>query len=256
MLHMADEHWDNPKCRWDVLKAHHEEAVARRALIAKYGDLYCAMQGQWDKRADKSSLRPEHQHGDYLDRLVKTGAEWYSPYRHNIGLIGLGNHETAIYKYHETCLIDRLCQSLRDKGGITCKGGYGGWIRVMLSRTTQQFSHRIYYHHGSGGGGPVTKGLIDFNRISEYIDADSIICGHVHWKNHTPREWVRLNESSCLVREQRHFIRCGTYKDEYDDGHAGFHIEKGRGPRPLGGWWQRFYVKNCRLMIEWTEAKA
>jgi hypothetical protein len=256
ILWMTDEHWDHPKCDLDLLKQHHDEAAARGALIVKAGDTFCAMQGQWDKRADKSSLRPEHQRGDYLDALVKTAADWYSPWKANIGLIGLGNHETAIYKYHETCLVERLCQSLRDKGGITHKGGYTGWVRLMLTgHGTKRFSYRVHYDHGYGGGGPVTKGAIDFNRKAEYIDADAIVMGHVHYKNSNAGQRVRLNESSVLTKEPVYYIRCGTYKDEYEDGYAGYHIEKGRGPRPLGGWWQRFTIRRDHLAVDWLEAK-
>lgn len=256
VLWMADEHWDNPKCNLELLKAHHNEAAARGAIIAKVGDTFCAMQGQWDKRADKSSIRPEHQHGDYLDRLVKTAADWYSPWKANIGLIGMGNHETAIYRHHETCLIERLCERLQERGGIVRKGGYSGWVRVMLTgNTTRRYSYRVHYDHGFGGGGPVTKGAIDFNRKGEYIVADAIVMGHVHWKGNTPVERVSLNDSSTLTRDSSSYIRCGTYKDEYEDGYAGYHIEKGRGPRPLGGWWQRFSVRGDRLVVDWLEAK-
>jgi hypothetical protein len=257
ILWMSDEHWDHPKCNLDLLKQHHTEAVDRGALIVKVGDTFCAMQGQWDKRADKSSLRPEHQTGDYLDCLVRTASAWYAPWKQNIALIGLGNHETAIYKYHETCLVERLCQSLRDKGGIAHKGGYSGFVRVKLTRnTTGRDNYTIYYNHGFGGGGPVTKGSMDFNRMSEFIVADALVSGHVHWKQSIPVRRKSLNNSSVLVTDQVHYIRCATYKDEYDDGYAGYHVEKGRGPRPLGGWWQRFSVKNNKFRVEWIEAIA
>lgn len=256
LLWMSDEHWDHPKCKLDLLKAHHDEAVERGALIIKVGDTFCAMQGRGDPRGDKESVRSEHWGGDYLDRLVKTAANWYAPWKDNIAVIGLGNHETSVYKHHETCLVERLTQSLQDKGGIARKGGYCGWIRAMMSRFQQRFSHRAFYHHGFGGGGPVTKGLIDFNRIAEWVDADSIISGHVHWKQHTPVQRLRLNEASQLTRDYVHFVRCSTYKDEFEDGHAGFHVEKGRGPRPLGGWWQRFSTNNDQLIVDWIEAKS
>jgi hypothetical protein len=257
VLWMSDEHWDHPKCDLSLLKIHHNEAVARGAAIIKVGDTFCAMQGKGDPRGDKESIREEHHKGNYLDALVKTAADWYEPYKNNIAVIGLGNHETSVYKHHETCLIDRLCQSLRDKGGVTCKGGYSGWLRIMPDfNGTRRYSYRAFYHHGFGGGGPVTKGLIDFNRIAEWVDADAIISGHVHWKNCTPIQRMRLSESSVIIQEQMHFIRCGTYKDEFEDGHAGFHVEKGRGPRPLGGWWQRIYQRGDRMMVDWIEAKS
>jgi hypothetical protein len=256
LLWLADEHWDHPKCDLNLLKSHHNEARDRGALVVKVGDTFCAMQGKGDPRGDKESVREEHWGGNYLDLLVKTAADWYSPWKENIAVIGLGNHETSVYKHHETCLIDRLCQSLRDKGGIAHKGGYSGWIRMLLTHSaTQRWSYRAFYHHGFGGGGPVTKGMIDFNRIAEWVDADAIISGHVHWKNCTPVERMRINDASAIQRDQMHFIRCGTYKDEFEDGHAGFHVEKGRGPRPLGGWWQRFSVRNKKFQVDWIEAK-
>jgi hypothetical protein len=143
ILWMADEHFDHPKCNLDLLKQHHNEAVDRGALIVKAGDTFCAMQGKGDPRGDKGSVRDEHWGGNYLDLLVSTAAEWYAPYRNNIAIIGLGNHETSVYKHHETCLIERLCQSLRDKGGITRKGGYSGWVRLMLTgHGTKTYSYR------------------------------------------------------------------------------------------------------------------
>lgn len=254
-LWMADEHWDNPKCNLALLKDHHNEAAARGAIIVKVGDTYCAMQGKGDKRGDKDSVRPEHQHGNYLDTLVKTAADWYSPWRENIGLIGMGNHETSVYRYHETCLIERLCQSLRDKGGIVHKGGYSGFVRYRLSRhSTSRGSYVCHYNHGSGGGGPVTKGAIDYNRKAEYVVADAILMGHVHWKNNTPTRRISINNDSQIITDYMHYIRMGTYKDEYEDGYAGFHVEQGRGPRPLGGWWLRISVKHDKFHFEWSEA--
>ena len=255
VLWMSDEHWDHPKCKLDLLKEHHNEAAERGAAIIKAGDTFCAMQGKGDPRGDKESVRAEHWGGNYLDLLVKTAADWYAPWKENIKVIGLGNHETSVYKHHETCLIERLCQSLRDKGGETRKGGYSGWVRMMMARGAQTCSYRAFYHHGSGGGGPVTKGLIDFNRMAEYVDADALISGHVHWKNTTPVERISLNDASVIHRGEMQYVRCGTYKDEFEDGNAGFHIEKGRGPRPLGGWWLRLSFKNDKLRADWSEAK-
>jgi hypothetical protein len=59
------------------------------------------MQGRWDKRADKSALRPEHQGNNYFDLIVETAAEFYKPYLQHFAVMGRGNHETAIAKQHE-----------------------------------------------------------------------------------------------------------------------------------------------------------
>lgn len=252
----ADEHWDNPKCNLDLLKKHHEQAKERNAICLKFGDLFCAMQGKYDKRASKNDLRPEHQRSDYLDGLVETAAAWFEPYADNLLVCGYGNHETAIRNHHETDLLTRFTERLRAKGKPTRTGGYDGWIRLSFTiQGTKRCSLWIYYNHGWGGGGPVTKGAIDFNRIAARVDGADIVCsGHVHERMHVANVVVAINDAARPYRKQVDFIRCSTYKDEYGTGGKSWHIEKGRGPRPLGGYWMRLFFDKGRIGREFTEA--
>ena len=83
----ADHHWDNPDCDREMIKRHLEQAKERNAPVLFVGDFFCAMQGKYDKRSDKSKVRPEHQTAKYLDSLVDTAAEWLMPYREQIAVI-------------------------------------------------------------------------------------------------------------------------------------------------------------------------
>lgn len=237
VLLVSDLHWDNPHCNRELLKRHFDQAVAMNAPIISVGDLYCVMQGKYDKRSNKSDVRPEHQHGDYFDRLVNTAVDWFKPYSKHLVLLGQGNHETSVLARHESCLLDRLASGLRSGGGITRAGGYAGWVRFRITNCGKTFSTDLWYHHGFGGGGPVTQGKIDFNRYASYVDADVIACGHVHYKETFPMRRAGLTPSFTPTDRTMQCVRLGTYKDEWADGHGGFHIEKGRGPRPLGGYW-------------------
>jgi hypothetical protein len=38
----------------------------------------------------------------------------------------------------------------------------------------------------------------------------------------------------------------GTYKEEYEDGHHGWHVERGAPPKPIGG--RILRLKNVRIM--------
>lgn len=128
LLMRSDAHWDNPDSDQKLMKRHLELALERNAGIIDGGDFFCAMQGKYDKRSDKSKVRPEHQSGDYLDRLVKTAVEFHKPYAKNWVGQWLGNHDTGITKNHETCLITRMAESLREKtGAIFPVVGYSGW---------------------------------------------------------------------------------------------------------------------------------
>jgi hypothetical protein len=92
VLLRSDVHHDNPKCDQDLERQHLQEALDYDAPIIDNGDLFCAMQGRWDKRADKSALRPEHQGSNYFDLLVETAADFYDPFKSHLAVLGRGNH--------------------------------------------------------------------------------------------------------------------------------------------------------------------
>lgn len=240
----SDRHHDNAHTDWGLEKKHLDQAKQRGAGIIDSGDLFCAMQGKWDKRADRSALREEYQYGNYLDRLVEVAVDFYAPYAEHFVIIGKGNHETAISKRHETDLTERLTQGLSTKTGHTVHaGGYGGWVKFIFQITkTQRRQINLKFWHGAGGGGPVTRGVITSNRMSVFLpDADIVMTGHTHdqWTVPIARERLRAN-GELYLDEQVH-VRCGTYKDEYGDGHGGWHIERGGPPKPVGAQWLRFY---------------
>src|SRR5690606_306876 len=149
------------------------------------GDFFCAMQGKYDKRADKSSVRPEHNVSNYLDALVDTAADFFAPYADRFIIIGTGNHERAVAQSHESPLVESLVALLNRGGAQVYNGGFSGWVRFQfgLDAKGHQHSQPIYMHydHGYGGGGPVTKGVIQSNRRAVYLpDAHIVISGHVH----------------------------------------------------------------------------
>jgi hypothetical protein len=256
-LFQADEHWDNAHCRLDLLKRHHDEAKELAAPIFKFGDTFCAMQGKWDKRASQSQLRPEHRGSNYLDSLVKTASEWYRPYQENIALICPGNHETSILKRHETNLTERLC----DRLGVEM-GGYWGYVIVRLNRKVKggrksSYALHVHYHHGYGGGGEVTRGLIDNNRTRGQYIADIYFSGHIHRRNMDENQIVLCNRYGRIETREQVFLRLGTYKAEHDEP-GGYHAESGRAARPLGGWWVKFtYAKEGDLhILKYEERRA
>jgi hypothetical protein len=238
VLVMADEHFDNAKSDIELIKRHHQEAVERNAPILKFGDVFCAMQGKWDPRADQSQLRPELRGNNYLDRLVDYAEAVYSPFANNIALVAPGNHETSIGKRHQTDLTQRFVDRLRRAGSPALVGGYAGFVRIGLSNSTSRRSFDLFYHHGYGGGGEVTRGMIDNNRTRGQYDADIYVSGHIHRRNTDENIITSLNNKMTIERKQQWFVRCGTYKAE--EGPNGWHVETGKAARPQGGWWIRF----------------
>ena len=256
----SDVHHDNPKCDQKLERKHLDQAKERNAVIIDNGDLFCAMQGKYDKRSSKDAIRPEHQGGDYLDRLVDTSFDFYEPYRKQLVVLGRGNHETAIRKSHETDLTDRLAFRLRDNGKseTTFASGYGGWVRLMLVRAggTRRESIKLHHYHGSGGGGPVTRGVIQTNRMAVYTpDADVILTGHTHdeWIVPVPRQ--RISDGGVCFRDEVYHVRVPGYKDAWGDGDSGWEVETAKGPKPKGSAWMRLFLEEDEIKTEITFAK-
>ncbi len=113
ILLRSDAHHDNLYCQQALERRHLQEAKRRGALICDFGDLFCAMQGKWDKRKDDTQLRRELIGNNYLDRLVTYNAAFYEPYADSFLMLAPGNHETANLKYHQTHLTERLAERLR-----------------------------------------------------------------------------------------------------------------------------------------------
>jgi hypothetical protein len=240
-LLVSDLHWDNPHCDRGLLKNHLDEAVKRNAAIILNGDTYCCMGGKYDRRADKSLIRPEHNTDRYFDAIVDTSVEWFAPYAKNILLIGYGNHETAIIKHGETDLLQRFASTLNYATGSAVQvGGYGGTIDIrVLHDTIRGVNFVVHYYHGAGGGGPVTKGVIQDQRLLAATEGyDLTWMGHVHELYYHQNMVHRYDRSTkTLIQKPIHQLRTATYKEEWDGGYMGFHTERGRGPKPLGGYW-------------------
>lgn len=258
VLLRTDAHHDNPKCDQKLERKHLDQAVDRGAFIIDNGDCFCAMQGKYDKRGSKDALRPEHAKGDYLDLLVKTAADFYGPYARNWLLMGQGNHETAILKNHETNLNERLVERLNERHKTNVYlGGYGGWVRFLFTLGGSTRTSKVLYHyHGTGGGGPVTRGTIQTNRLAVYNpDADIVFTGHTHdeWMLTIQRQ--RLNDAGKPYHDEQLCIRAPGYKDAWGDGYGGWEVERGLSPKPLGAAWLRLYLESKTIKVEAIRAK-
>jgi hypothetical protein len=102
-------------------------------------------------------------------------------------------------------------------------------------------SKNLKYFHGSGGGGIVTKGAINLTRALEmYENMDVFIMGHIHENSsrNDVRDSISYNPGKHvheIVHKQIHLAITGSYKEEYQDGAFGWHVERGAPVKPTGG---------------------
>lgn len=248
----ADRHWDNTQSNHRLQKKHLDQAVKYGAGVFDFGDLFCAMQGKHDKRSNKSRLDVDHKSEDYLDRLVETAADFFEPYAKSVIMMAMGNHEVGVVEKHETNLTNSLVRELNTRAGTAIyNGGYSGWVVFRFVDRKTEIVKKLWYIHGYGGGGPVTRGVIQTNRKAVYLpDSDIVVTGHVHeeWKMQIAR--IRLDQNNRVMHDSQLHIQVPTYKDEYEDGYGGWHVVTGRPPKPIGAVWLHFTREDAKSPLE------
>jgi hypothetical protein len=161
--------------------------------------------------------------------------------------VGYGNHETSIIHHQETDILQRFVAILNHSCGSKVEiGGYGGVIDFKMHYDHLHTSNFVtHYYHGSAGGGIVTKGVISDQRILAMVEGyDCTWQGHVHELYYHQNIIHRYDRSTkMLLQKPIHQVRTATYKEEWADGYMGFHVERGRGPKPLGGYWMKLKVE-------------
>lgn len=244
----SDAHHDAVACDRDLEMKHLLEAKKRGAYILDIGDLFDCMQGRYDKRSDRSALREEYQHGQYLNRLVDVAAERYAPFADRWLLMSRGNHETAIAKHNDFDLTEQLYARLKPSAPHLQLGTYAGFVRLRMRRGGASCATvTIAYHHGFGGSAPVTRGVIQSNRMAiSYPDADIVWSGHTHTEFYLSLARQRVNHRDEVVRSEQVHIKSPGYKEDTIKG-EGWAVEKGFMPGSLGAWWLRIWIER------WTD---
>lgn len=239
-LLLSDLHFDNPHCQRELLIKHLDFAKENDYKILVNGDFFCCMQGKFDPRRSKSNIRPEHNKSNYLDAIISDAVNFFSPYKDQLKLIGYGNHETAILKNLETDLLQRFADLFNHKNNVNVQvGGYGGWVIFQFKDKHNAGSkqYRLKYFHGAGGGGPVTKGVIQNQRMmAQTQGADCIWMGHVHEMYTMYHTVETLNQRGVIQLKDILHVRTSSYKEEYNKGYMDFHVERGRPPKPIGSY--------------------
>jgi hypothetical protein len=194
----SDTHIDSKDCNLKQLKKDLDFMAAKDGRIFFNGDVFDAILHGDRKRHTMGN--DMFNTDDQINEIVDYAVDNLKDYVDYIDLIGIGNHETAVLKHHNFSLTRALIKELNhyrsDNLAPIELGDYKGFIRlkfnerVLLNKgkgkdLTYVWEDRkhyfdIMYFHGTGGSAPVTKGMIDFNRISTSYLANLYWTGHKH----------------------------------------------------------------------------
>lgn len=214
----SDLHIDAEDCRREELTRDLAEAANMGARIVINGDW-----GDFILPSD----RKRYTHGTSIchsdrpiDEAVEMAFNLLAPYANIIDLIGSGNHEESVVKFHHTdpttALITKL-NTVRDSSLAPIV--HGGYASFMLYR----FHHgdsgsvktlKIYRHHGLGGGGR-SKGILKLEDMMASVDADVYTMGHNHQGVADPDQRVlAVDQNGKVIEKQKIAFYTPGYKGQ------------------------------------------
>lgn len=176
----SDIHFDSPDCDKTILKKHLDFCLKDGRYILIGGDLFDAILLRDGKRAVNHLMEKTD---NQLNVKINEVVEFLRPYKDNILFIGRGNHEESILKYSGLDVLEMTIQLLNSQSKHQIQlGNYANFIRFnFINNNNRSVLHYdMFQNHGAGGNSPVTKGMIDFNRIMKGTLADLIWIGHKH----------------------------------------------------------------------------
>jgi len=248
---MGDTHWDSKYTDRGKMLEDLQEAKHRKALILHVGDVFDLMQGRYDPRREYEDMRPElmpERDKGYFNKVIEQSVEFFEPFAENFLLIGMGNHEATFLKNNGINPIWDLTSRMKVE-----MGAYSGWVQFRtIEKSGRTNCIPLYYHHGWGGGAPVTGGVIDTARVAEWMpDARVVVMGHKHSEYVLPKKRVRLSERGVEHQDTQWHVRVPSYLNEFGTG--GWGTQKGFGPKTQGCVWLRMFYYGKGVHLDFTQ---
>lgn len=254
----SDNHFGHTGQDKELLKKEFDEAKKRKARILINGDSLDLILSGDRKRYHPSG--DKYGTDNNTNMIIDEAFNFYSDYFDLIEMIGTGNHEVSVSKFHQFDPIQQLIYSLNKKhsnkknSGIV-HGQYSGFIILNFhyGKSGRVKNFVIYYNHGQGGTAEISKGTIDLNRHMTRVQSDVVWIGHKHTKVVLPSESIMGVDmkTGSIYSKDRYGIVTGSYLErfgQYDAQKKGYKInygeEKMRTLQAQGGVFMKITVDN------------
>lgn len=217
----SDLHIGSTDLNKDSLVRDLDNCKSEDSKIIINGDTLDLILMQDVKRAMPSKIK--HEDGQ-INKFVEEAVELLIPYVAQICIIGAGNHENVITKRHGVDVLAWLIERLNreKKNGKIQQGHYQNFVRINFLNPSAKYksvcNYDIFLHHFNGGSSPVTKGMIDFNRIITANQADLYIGSHKHNNFETTYPLTYITNDERLETKDRKAVMTPPYTNPVNVG--------------------------------------
>lgn len=209
-LHIGSKEFDGASLKRDL-----EKCKDNDAKVIINGDTMDLILLQDLKRASASRIKPEE---GQINQFIEEATEALIPYVAQLCIIGMGNHENSMIKHHGVDVLAWLIERLNreKKNGKIQEGHYQNFVRINFLDPKRGYKlgakYTIYMNHGGGNSSaPVTKGMIDFNRIAVANDADLYLMGHKHNQLVTTIPTATVSEDDVIEIKNKIAVQTPSY---------------------------------------------
>lgn len=239
----SDFHLGSACADHDAILAQLQQAKDIDAKILINGDVFDAI-GPKDRRFDLTTLHPSLRgKKDLAKGIVDMALELLMPYKDNIDVIGLGNHEETWITYGYNDPVRRVLEELGREGSKARHGSFWGYIKTSFAvpKFRRRPVHKLLYLHGTGGDSPVTKGTIDFNRKGRNWVYDALTFGHKHNLVCAVDQIADVSPAGKYTERKQLNLQTGSYYRNYrelkDDEvlDQSYAARSAHPPKPIGG---------------------
>ena len=257
----SDIHFDEPGFDKELFTRDYDRAKKDGERILINGDVFGCILPSDLKRYTRGN--DQSNTDGIINKALKDATELFRPYVDQIDMIGLGNHETSVLKYHHIDVTSMLLGSLALLRSPSLPpirhGGYTGYIRYQFEGPSHSHVQHfdIFYNHGQGGSAEVTDGIIDAKR-RQYTRADLIWLGHKHkrWAIEIEPE-EGMADNGRIYTRKRWAVMTGCYSKATSETNAtedGYRLNYGeermRTKQRTGGVHGRLYIMRGNVNAE------
>lgn len=213
----SDLHWGANNFDYKLFGKMIEIARAENARVFINGDIFDAIL-PGDKKRWSPSVFPVSVDA-YINEIMDKATEDFLPLADYIDWVGYGNHEESIIKYHGFDMLQELVRRLNAVRAMDLppivRGGYSGFIDLAFTRpgATGQTKVTVYHNHGTGGGAPMTKGMLTLSRAAMDVFADVYWFGHIHKMIFDAGSSYVVCAAGRITKRKRYPIITGCMKD-------------------------------------------